>query len=44
MIPAGEGTTRGRGLHEIATSLIGWAADHHDEIRAHRERAATTGA
>ncbi|MFI2665953.1 winged helix-turn-helix transcriptional regulator [Micromonospora carbonacea] len=33
----------GRGLHEIVTSLIGWAADHHDEIRANRERAATTG-
>ncbi len=33
----------GRGLHEIATSLIGWAADHHDEIRTNRERAATTG-
>lgn len=34
----------GRGLHEIVTSLIGWAADHHDEIRANRERAAATGA
>ena len=33
----------GRGLHEIVTSLIGWAADHYDEIRANRERAATTG-
>ena len=33
----------GRGLHEIVTSLIGWAADHHDEIRANRERAATAG-
>lgn len=32
----------GRSLHEIVTSLIGWAADHHDEIRANRERAATT--
>ena len=31
----------GRGLHEIVTSLIGWAADHHDEIRANRERVAT---
>jgi DNA-binding HxlR family transcriptional regulator len=31
----------GRGLHEIVTSLIGWAADHHDEIRANRDRAAT---
>ena len=29
----------GRGLHEIVTSLIGWAADHHAEIRANRERA-----
>ena len=34
-------TPLGRGLHEIVTSLIGWAADHHDEIRAHRTRAAT---
>ncbi|MBK3625979.1 winged helix-turn-helix transcriptional regulator [Streptomyces asoensis] len=25
----------GRGLHEIVLRLIGWAADHHDEIRAH---------
>jgi DNA-binding HxlR family transcriptional regulator len=33
----------GRGLHEIVTSLIGWAADHHDEIRANRDRAATLG-
>jgi DNA-binding HxlR family transcriptional regulator len=32
----------GRGLHEIVTSLIGWAAHHHNEIRANRERAATT--
>jgi DNA-binding HxlR family transcriptional regulator len=30
----------GRGLHEIVTSLIGWAADHHDEIRANRDHAA----
>ncbi|MFI7153498.1 winged helix-turn-helix transcriptional regulator [Nonomuraea sp. NPDC050022] len=30
----------GRDLHQIVTSLIGWAADHHDEIRANRERAA----
>ena len=36
-------TPLGRGLHEIVTSLIGWAADHHDEIRANRERAATSG-
>jgi DNA-binding HxlR family transcriptional regulator len=33
----------GSGLHEIVTSLIGWAADHYDEIRANRERAAPTG-
>ncbi|MEV0174132.1 helix-turn-helix domain-containing protein [Streptomyces sp. NPDC050803] len=32
-------TPLGRGLHEIVTSLVGWAADHHDEIRAHRARA-----
>ncbi|MER6079040.1 helix-turn-helix domain-containing protein [Streptomyces sp. NPDC001833] len=32
-------TPLGRGLHEIVTSLIGWAADHHDEIREHRARA-----
>ncbi|MFD8308402.1 winged helix-turn-helix transcriptional regulator [Streptomyces sp. NPDC059690] len=31
----------GRGLHEIVMQLIGWAADHHDEIRANR---AQTGA
>ncbi|GAA2067291.1 helix-turn-helix domain-containing protein [Streptomyces albiaxialis] len=30
----------GRGLHEIAMRLIGWAADHHGEILAHRSRAA----
>lgn len=34
----------GRGLHEIVTSLVVWAADHHDEIRANRDRAATGGA
>jgi hypothetical protein len=34
----------GRGLHEIVTSLIGWAADHHDEIREHRARAAAPAA
>ncbi|MEV5491210.1 helix-turn-helix domain-containing protein [Streptomyces bobili] len=34
----------GRSLHEIVTSLIGWAADHHDEIHAHRDRAAAAGA
>ncbi|MGW1672470.1 winged helix-turn-helix transcriptional regulator [Streptomyces sp. NPDC002324] len=36
-------TPLGRGLHEIVTSLIGWAADHHDEIRFNRDRAAATG-
>lgn len=35
-------TPLGRGLHEIVTSLIGWAANHHDEIRANRDRAAAT--
>lgn len=29
----------GRGLHKIAMQLIGWAADHHEEIRDHRSRA-----
>lgn len=29
-------TPLGRGLHEIATSLIDWAAEHHAKIRAHR--------
>ncbi|MFD0067638.1 winged helix-turn-helix transcriptional regulator [Streptomyces sp. NPDC056696] len=33
-------TPPGCGLHEIVTSLIGWAADHHDEIRAHPARVA----
>lgn len=32
----------GRGLHEIVTQLIGWAADHHDEIRANRAQTGTT--
>ena len=32
----------GRGLHEIVRQLIGWAADHHDEIRAHRSHMETT--
>ncbi|MFI0356415.1 winged helix-turn-helix transcriptional regulator [Actinomadura sp. 9N407] len=27
------------GLNEIVMQLIGWAADHHDEIRADRSRA-----
>jgi DNA-binding HxlR family transcriptional regulator len=33
----------GRGLHEIVTRLIGWAAEHHDEIRANRERVSAAG-
>ncbi|WP_330350905.1 winged helix-turn-helix transcriptional regulator [Streptomyces sp. NBC_00582] len=37
-------TPLGRGLHEIVTSLIGWAADHHDEIREHRAGAAAPAA
>ncbi|MFJ4654057.1 winged helix-turn-helix transcriptional regulator [Nocardia sp. NPDC088792] len=35
-------TPLGRGLHEIVTSLIGWATEHHNEIRENRARAATT--
>jgi DNA-binding HxlR family transcriptional regulator len=38
-------TPLSRSLHEIVKQLIGWAADHHDEIRRHRsqpEAAATT--
>ncbi|MCL7376767.1 helix-turn-helix domain-containing protein [Streptomyces sp. 35G-GA-8] len=31
----------GRGLHEIVKRLIGWAADHHDEIRVNRAQAGT---
>ncbi|MGX1516331.1 winged helix-turn-helix transcriptional regulator [Streptomyces collinus] len=31
----------GRGLHEIVTQLIGWAADHHEEIRTHRSEGGT---
>jgi DNA-binding HxlR family transcriptional regulator len=31
----------GRGLHEIVMQLIGWAAEHHDEIRANRARTGT---
>jgi DNA-binding HxlR family transcriptional regulator len=31
----------GRGLHKIVKQLIDWAADHHDEIRAHRGAQAT---
>ena len=37
-------TPLGRGLHQIVTSLIGWAAEHHDEIRAHRASQTTTAA
>ncbi|QDQ92528.1 helix-turn-helix transcriptional regulator [Rhodococcus sp. WB9] len=33
-------TSLGQGLHEIVSSLIGWAAEHHDEIRAHHARTA----
>jgi DNA-binding HxlR family transcriptional regulator len=29
-------TPLGHGLNEIVASLIGWAAEHHEEIRAHR--------
>lgn len=32
-------TPLGSGLHEIVRQLIGWVADHHDEIRANRSRA-----
>ena len=28
----------GDGLNEIVKQLIGWAADHHDEIRSNRSR------
>ncbi|MGW4427092.1 winged helix-turn-helix transcriptional regulator [Streptomyces tendae] len=34
----------GRGLHEIVTQLIGWAADHHEEIRTHRSEGGTVTA
>ncbi|MGY3333936.1 DNA-binding HxlR family transcriptional regulator [Streptomyces filamentosus] len=34
-------TPLGHGLHEIATSLVGWAAAHHDEIRENRARTAS---
>ncbi|MEU6748676.1 helix-turn-helix domain-containing protein [Spirillospora sp. NPDC046719] len=30
------------GLIDIVKQLIGWAADHHDEIRANRSQAGTT--
>ncbi|WP_328471723.1 winged helix-turn-helix transcriptional regulator [Streptomyces sp. NBC_00448] len=32
----------GRGLHEIVKQLIGWVADHHDEIRANRAQSDTS--
>lgn len=35
-------TSLGRGLREIVKQLVDWAADHHDEIRAHRATAATS--
>lgn len=35
-------TPLGRGLYDIVRSLIGWAADHHDEIRENRARVAAT--
>ncbi|WP_327660011.1 MULTISPECIES: winged helix-turn-helix transcriptional regulator [unclassified Streptomyces] len=34
----------GRGLHEIVTQLIGWVADHHDEIHANRAQAGSAAA
>ncbi|MDX3585569.1 helix-turn-helix transcriptional regulator [Streptomyces europaeiscabiei] len=37
-------TPLGASLIGIVGSLIGWAADHHDEIRQHRERFATADA
>ena len=33
-------TPLGSDLYGIVTQLIGWAADHHDEIRLHRDAAA----
>jgi DNA-binding HxlR family transcriptional regulator len=32
----------GHGLHKIVRQLIGWAVDHHDEIRTHRATATAT--
>ncbi|NSC21779.1 helix-turn-helix transcriptional regulator [Streptomyces albus subsp. chlorinus] len=37
-------TPLGSGLHGIVKQLIGWAADHHGEIRANRSRADTATA
>ena len=34
-------TPLGDGLRDIAVQLIGWAADHHDEIQGHRQAAAS---
>ena len=34
-------TPLGRGLYQIVRALIGWAADHHDEIRDNRARASS---
>ncbi|MFT2015286.1 winged helix-turn-helix transcriptional regulator [Streptomyces sp. 796.1] len=31
------------GLIDVVTQLIGWAVEHHDEVRANRSRAAATG-
>jgi DNA-binding HxlR family transcriptional regulator len=35
-------TPLSRGLNEIVKQLIGWAADHHDEIRQNRTRATSS--
>jgi DNA-binding HxlR family transcriptional regulator len=37
-------TSLGASLIGIVGSLIDWAADHHDEIRQHRERSGTADA
>ncbi|WP_327581437.1 helix-turn-helix transcriptional regulator [Nonomuraea sp. NBC_00507] len=34
-------TPLGRSLHQIVTSLITWVADHHGQIREHRDHTAT---
>ncbi|HUR07572.1 MAG TPA: helix-turn-helix domain-containing protein [Nonomuraea sp.] len=34
-------TALGASLNDIVASLIDWAADHHEEIRKHRERSGT---
>lgn len=34
-------TPLSRGLHELVMRLIGWAVDHHDEIRANRAQTGT---